>query len=180
MAMPEDHIHFMGKALEQARRAYKRGEFPVGCVIVKQNAVVAAGRRMGTADNGTNEVDHAEMVALRRLGDLNPGFDLHGAAIYCSMEPCLMCFGAILLSGIGKVVYAYEDVMGGAAGMDRSCLPPLYRNNRIEIVPHILREESLSLFAAYFSSPLNSYWRDSPLARYTLAKAPPGRVDSRR
>ena len=165
--------YFMGMALEEARRAFQSGEFPVGCVIVKNNVALASGRRKGTAGDGNNEIDHAEMVALRRIGDLNPGIDLRGAAVYCSMEPCLMCFGAILLSGISKVVYAYEDVMGGATGLDRSGLPMLYRDNRIEIVPHVLREKSLSLFTAFFGSPENKYWRDSLLARYTLAEATP-------
>jgi tRNA(adenine34) deaminase len=84
------------------------------------------------------------------------------------MEPCLMCFAAILLSGIRKIVYAYEDIMGGGTTIDLSQLPPLYQTIDCTIVPHILRDRSLSLFKAYFNRSKNDYWRDSLLARYTL------------
>jgi tRNA(adenine34) deaminase len=84
------------------------------------------------------------------------------------MEPCLMCLGALLLNGIGEVVYAYEDVMGGGTGIDLAGLTPLYQDRKISIVPHILRQESLDLFRTFFKNPENSYWEGSLLAKYTL------------
>ncbi len=91
--------------------------------------------------------------------------------LFCTMEPCLMCFGAILLSGIGKIVYAYEDIMGGGTRCDLTKLPPLYKNRQISIVPNILREESLELFKTFFANPENNYWKGSLLAEYTLSQA---------
>jgi tRNA(adenine34) deaminase len=79
-----------------------------------------------------------------------------------------MCFGAIILSGIPKIVYAYEDVMGGGVSCNLMNQKPLYRNARMEITPHVLREKSLALFKRFFGNPANGYWRDSLLARYTL------------
>ena len=79
-----------------------------------------------------------------------------------------MCFGAILLARIGKIVYAYEDVMGGGLKCNLLALPPLYRDHPIEIKANILRQESLSLFKRFFQNPNNGYWRDSLLATYTL------------
>jgi len=166
-----DHRYFMGKALAQARSALDRGEFPVGCVIVHENEIIAFGAREGTAGEGVNETDHAEMVALRRLDALGPQVSRDRLTLYCTMEPCLMCFGAILIAGIGAVVWAYEDAMGGGTGCDRSTLPPLYRDRRITIVPRVLRRESLALFQSFFRNPANSYWAGSLLARYTLAQA---------
>ena len=79
-----------------------------------------------------------------------------------------MCLGALILSGIGTVVYAYEDVMGGGTRCDLKRLTPLYQNHPISIVSNVLRRESLDLFKAYFKDPENAYWRGSLLARYTL------------
>jgi tRNA(adenine34) deaminase len=59
-----DYDHFMGEALQEAQKALSRGEFPVGCVMVHGDRIVARGSRKGTRDNGRNELDHAEMVAL--------------------------------------------------------------------------------------------------------------------
>ena len=84
------------------------------------------------------------------------------------MEPCLMCYAALILAGIGKIVYAYEDVMGGGISCELSLLKPLYSNSPITVVADVLRTESLKLFQAYFSNPVNNYWKNSLLAEYTL------------
>ena len=164
-----DYDHFMGLALEQARRAYDDGEFPVGCVVVHRGQVVATGNRRGSKGKQPNETEHAEMIALEQFAKAVTVINPPKATLFCTMEPCLMCYGAILLAGIGKIVYAYEDVMGGGTGCDLSSVTPLYRTRSVEIVPHILRQESLQLFKDYFNNPANSYWRDSLLARHTLS-----------
>lgn len=169
-----DYAYFMGKALAQAREALSRGEFPVGCVIVRGGRIIATGARRGTAGGAVNETDHAEMLALRRLESLGPEVAREELALFCTMEPCLMCFGAILLSGIGTLVWAYEDAMGGGTACDRSILSPLYRDRRITIVPRVLRAESLSLFKSFFRNPANGYWAGSLLAEYTLAQEEAG------
>jgi tRNA(adenine34) deaminase len=161
----------MSLALAEGERALAAGEFPVGCVVLYDGRLIVAGAREGTAAGGTNETDHAEMVALRRLERVEPSLDRSRMTLYCTMEPCLMCFGAILLSGVGRLVWAYEDAMGGATGMDRSVLSPLYRDNPIQIVPRFRRRESLALFRRFFENPDNPYWRGSLLARYTLEQA---------
>ena len=79
-----------------------------------------------------------------------------------------MCWGAVLLSGIGTVVYAYEDPMGGATALDRVHLAPLYRQRQISVIAPVLRAQSLALFKRFFENDTHRYWRDSYLARYTL------------
>lgn len=176
VAMSTDHARYMHQALDLARQALDWDEFPVGCVVVHQDRVIAHGIRSNTRRSVPSELDHAEIIALRDLETVGNQANRSQMALYVTLEPCLMCFGAFLLSGIGTLVYAYEDAMGGGTRCERSRLPALYRDNPVRIVPDICRLESLALFKAYFSRPHIDYWRDSLLARYTLAQAiePPG------
>ena len=163
-----DYEHFMKKALDLAEQALARGDFPVGCVLVDQNKILAAGSRKGTVGCSQNEIDHAEMVALRSLLESEDQVPSGRLTAFCTMEPCLMCYGALILAGVDKIVYAYEDVMGGGTECELSRLKPLYRNSPIKVVPHVLRTQSLNLFKIFFSNPANSYWENSLLADYTL------------
>jgi tRNA(adenine34) deaminase len=165
------HETFMRAALRDARRALEKNEFPVGCVIVFENQIVARGERINSTGNGLIELDHAEIVALRHLQSADIAVDVGRATLYSTMEPCLMCYATILLTGIGRIVYAYEDVMGGSTGICLSGLAPLYREMQVETIPHILREESLALMQAFFKNPRNEYWQGSLLERYTLEQA---------
>lgn len=164
------HETNMGHALAAARHALDKDEFPVGCVVVLDGRVIVEGQRANTRQTVPSELDHAEMIALRRLEALDGSLDRRRMVLYATLEPCLMCFGAILLSGIGTLVYAYEDAMGGGTGCDRSRLPSLYRGNPLRILPGVCRRESLALFQNYFQRPHISYWRESPLALYTLGQ----------
>jgi tRNA(adenine34) deaminase len=168
--MKDSDHHYMGKALAQAKEALCRGDFPVGCVVVANGRVVAAGARTASRGSEANELDHAEMVALRRLADAGISTELAQATLYSTMEPCLMCFGAIVLSGIRRIVYAYEDVMGGGASLDLERFSPLYRNSGVRVVGGIRRSESLALFVRFFQNPENDYWRGSLLARHCLGQ----------
>ena len=166
------HEKFMEMALVEARAALGRNEFPVGCLMVSGGEVVAKGRRQNSqffdSQQSANELDHAEIVALRNLLDTAPDADRSKITVYTTMEPCLMCFSTLLLNNIQTIVYAYEDVMGGGSDLPLHRLKPLYRQKKISLIPHVLRQESLNLFKEFFSSPQNNYWQDSLLAQYTL------------
>jgi tRNA(adenine34) deaminase len=168
--MNMDHVHHMQAALDLARSALERDEFPVGCVMVYNGNVVAAGARQGTRKRIPSELDHAEIIALRELETLAEPIDRKRITVYTTMEPCLMCYGALLISGIENIVYAYEDAMGGATACDRSRLPTLYKDSGVEIIAGVCRQESLDLFKTYFSRPGMDYWNGSPLAEYTLGQ----------
>ncbi len=170
-----DHEHFMRLALTEADRAMAAGEFPVGCILVRAGQVVVSGARRASRADQRNELDHAEMVALRRLAGQPDKAPPQELTLYCTMEPCLMCFAALMLAGIGTVVYAYEDVMGGGTRFNFSNLPQLYHRRRPRVIGGVLRRESLARFQAFFTDPENDYWRESALAAYTLSqeKAPP-------
>ncbi len=158
----------MAHAISLGKKALENNEFPVGCVLVHKNKVIATGMRKGTTRKYQSEINHAEILALRELEKKFPGMDKGKITLFSTMEPCLMCFGAILISGIGRVVWAYEDVMGGATSCDISSIAPLYKQRKMPVVSGILREKSLALFKAFFESPENKYWKGSLLATYTL------------
>ena len=140
----------------------------MGCVLVHQYKVIASGQRQGTASGGRNETDHAEIMALKQYYTVASPPDPGEITAFCTLEPCLMCFGAFIIAGIGEIVYAYEDIMGGGTHCNLSQLPTLYSASPVCIMPGILRTESLALFKTFFSDSGNAYWQDSQLAAYTL------------
>ncbi len=162
------HEMFMEAALEEAGQALLHGEFPVGCVIVDSGVVLVSSGRKNSKNANGGETRHAEIIALENLEERYPGRSRKNMTIYCTMEPCLMCFSAIVLAGIRTVVFAYEDVMGGGTGLYRQHLSPLYRDAQITVVAHVLRKKSLDLFYNFFNNGHNLYWKDSLLESYTL------------
>ncbi|MFH2122316.1 MAG: nucleoside deaminase [Pseudomonadota bacterium] len=167
----QDDEGLMRLALAQAEEALKQGEFPVGCVLTHKGIVIASGQRAHSCSRGNgqvNEMDHAEMLALRAFLDLKAAIAPEKVTVYATMEPCLMCFSTLILNGIRKIVYAYEDVMGGGTNLPLTALNPLYAAMEIQVVPSVLRQQSLALFQQFFRNPNNPYWKGSLLARYTL------------
>ena len=163
-----EHEYFMRVALEEARQALAEGEFPVGCVMVAGGQIVGKGRRRNSLEANRNEIDHAEVVTLRGLIAEQPDLDLGTVTVYSTLEPCLMCYTTMLLSGIRSFVWAYEDVMGGGANLPLYMLNTLYAQMRVHLFDRVLRAESLRLFQQFFET--GSYWQDSLLARYTMAQ----------
>jgi tRNA(adenine34) deaminase len=160
------HEKYMKIALEEANMALRAGDFPVGCVITDSRGVICAGRRKNSVVNG-NELDHAEIVALRRLYRHHQHRVAPDLVVYSTMEPCLMCYSALILNNIRTIVYAYEDVMGGGTKLPLDKLTPLYSSMKINVIADVLRSESIVLFKEFFKDPANFYWQDSLLARYT-------------
>ncbi|NLZ17055.1 MAG: nucleoside deaminase [Desulfobulbaceae bacterium] len=163
-----EHELYMREALIEARLALSQGEFPVGVVLVANGQVLARGRRRNSQAQSRNEMDHAEINALRSLLQEFPQVNTAAITLYTTMEPCLMCYASALLAGIRTFVWAYEDVMGGGTGIPLQQLNPLYANMQVQLVGRVLRRESLKLFQHFFR--MGDYWQDSLLARYTLAQ----------
>ena len=164
------HEHFMQIALDEAGIALDANEFPVGCVLVFRDEVIAKGRRTNSLVKTVNELDHAEITALRNLGENHVDTDRSEIIAYTTMEPCLMCYSALLLNGIRTIVYGYEDAMGGGTSLPLGLLNPLYSQMKVLLIPHVLRDKSLELFKKFFSNPENKYRKESLLAEYTLAQ----------
>ncbi len=157
-------------ALKEAEVALAEGEFPVGCVIVFEGAIVAKGGRQHSRQSSerlASELEHAEINTLRELRRRQPLLPMERLTIYSSMEPCLMCYSTLLINGVRRFVYAYEDIMGGGTNLPLGQLSPLYKNMRAVITPGVLRSESLALFKKFFGGP-QAYLRGTILAQYTL------------
>lgn len=162
----------MQTALDEAGLALEADEFPVGCVLVHRDGIIARGRRANSRpDKRPNEIDHGEIMALRELALNHPDLDRSEIIAYTTMEPCLMCYGALLLNGIRTIVYAYEDAMGGGTSLPLEQLNPLYRQMKVKVIPHVLREQSLKLFKQFFADPDHGYWKESLLAEYTMKQS---------
>lgn len=175
---------WMRLALDEAEAALKDGEFPVGCVIVGEKGEICRARRAASKGLAPSELDHAEILALRKLTAQKASIvtPLTGLTIYSTLEPCLMCFGAILIHGIERIVFAYEDVMGGACGLTlskplSSCgdrlsqvgiMERLYQPQHVKIEGGVMRNEALRLFKEFFASENASYLSSTWLARYTI------------
>ncbi len=169
------HEKWMAQALGLAKKALAAGQFPVGCVLVSQDEIVGVGSRLNSNGALQNELDHAEILALRDW--VSRGRPGQKVIAYSTLEPCLMCAGALLISGIRSIVFGYEDVMGGACGLDKyvpfsaskgkAICAPLYRDAQVKVIPGILRNESLALFKAYFNKN-NNYLKNTLLEEYTL------------
>ncbi len=160
----------MQLALHEAQKALAAKEFPVGAVLVHEGEVVAVGKRENSQSDAANELDHAEVVALRNLFATQPEIDRSRVIAYSTMEPCLMCYATLLLNGIRTIVYGYEDAMGGGTNLSLQELTPLYKEMQVQVIPHVLRSESLKLFKDFFADPENDYWQESLLVDYTLAQ----------
>ena len=163
-----DQEYFMKKALGEAAQALKTGEFPVGCVLACEGRVLVTGSRHNSTPGNYNELDHAEMAALRKLADMGADMDRKKIVVFSTLEPCLMCYSALIVNGIRNIVYAFEDVLGGGTGLDLENLNPLYNEMRIEVSGGVLRKESLALLKAFFSDPHHDYLKGTLLAQHTL------------
>ena len=178
----------MERALILARKSLEQGEFPVGCVIVRGSEVLGEGYRMGSKGRTANELDHAEILALRACYERTnewPG-RLGPLTCYTTLEPCLMCLGALLINGVRRIVFGYEDVMGGACGIDLSKritwrtleempgevgMGYIYDGNDIEFIGGVLRDRCLDLFIEFYRMPESSYLDGTLLKEYTLRQA---------
>jgi len=138
----------MALALDEARQAVAAGEVPVGAVIAIDGAIVGTG--FNHPISGVDPTAHAEIVAIRAAARRIGNYRLTGATLYVTVEPCLMCVGAMVHARIGTVVYgAAEPKAGALVSMTRAHeLPTL--NHRLEVVGGILEEECRHLMQEFF------------------------------
>ena len=143
-----DHVRFMGEALEQARQALAAGEVPIGAVVVVSGDVVARGfnQPIRTSD----PTAHAEIVAVRAAAGAIGNYRLIGATLYVTVEPCLMCVGALLHARVAQVVFGAPEPKSGALVSTLRALESPGLNHRFEIVPGVLEAECRALLQDFF------------------------------
>ena len=147
--MSQDHERFMRLALDQAALARAEGEVPVGAVVVIGGELLGRGsnRPLRTCD----PTAHAEIVALREAAAAVHNYRLSGATLYVTIEPCLMCVGAIVHARVGSLVFGADDPKSGAVRslIDPSSLP---LNHRFDVVAGVLEGDCRSLLQEFFRS----------------------------
>lgn len=137
----------MREALSLAERAASEGEVPVGAVIVYNGEIIASGYNRRESDK--NALAHAEIIAIDAACKARGGWRLSGCTLYVTLEPCLMCAGAIVNARIDRVVYALPDPKSGAFGSvtDVSELPV---NHHPEVTNGVLAEPCKEVLQSFF------------------------------
>ena len=153
----------MSLALAEARRAFARGEVPVGAVAVYQGEVI--GRGHNEKETRRDPTAHAEIIALREAARVRGGWRLLGVTLYCTMEPCPMCAGAMVQARLPRLVYAVDDPKAGAAGSVMDILDHPRLNHRVLVTRGVLAEQVQELLAAFFNG-----LRDGSIPRYSAAR----------
>ena len=139
---------YMNLALEEAKKAYALGEVPVGAVIVQDDKIIATGYNRREIDK--NALSHAEHTAIDNACKTLGGWRLPRCTLYVTLEPCLMCAGAIVHARIDRVVYGAADPKTGAFGSltDINALP---LNHHPEITPGVCEPECRALLQSFFA-----------------------------
>jgi tRNA(adenine34) deaminase len=148
--MSEVDLHWMRHAMELARRGQTAGEVPVGAVIVKDNEVIGEGwnQPIGLHDPSA----HAEMVALREAGKTLSNYRLLDTTLYVTLEPCVMCAGAIIHARIARVVYGARDPKAGAAGSVVDIFANPRINHHVTVEGGLLSAECGDLLSQFFKA----------------------------
>ena len=137
-------------ALEEAKLAALEDEVPIGCVIVKDDDVIAKAHNQ--RENTNNPLGHAETLAIKKASEVLGDWQLVNCELYVTVEPCIMCAGAIIQSRIPKVIYGAPDLKGGALGSSINVLEAQNINHRPIVVFGILEKECSELLKSYFKS----------------------------
>ena len=140
--MADDNF-YMKQALEEARRAFDRGEVPVGAVVVCRDRIIARSHNLTETLNDVTA--HAEMQAITAAAETLGGKYLEKCTLYVTVEPCVMCAGAIAWSQMGRLVFGASDEKRGYRRYAPDALHP-----RTEVVSGILEEECASLMKDFF------------------------------
>lgn len=138
----------MRQALAQAQRAYELGEVPVGAVAVLEGEIIGAGFNL--KESAQDPTAHAEMIALRQAAHHVSNWRLIAVTLYCTLEPCPMCAGAMIQARLPRLVYGAPDVRFGADGTVVDVLRDPNFNHRVEVTPGVLADEAGALLQQFF------------------------------
>ncbi len=138
----------MAEALRLARKGESAGEVPVGAVVVLNQTIVGRGANAPIAR--TDPTAHAEIVALREAAAAVSNYRLEGATLYCTLEPCVMCAGALVTARIARVVFGARDLRFGGVRSKFRIADSELLNHRVEIVEGVAATECVELLRGFF------------------------------
>ncbi len=144
MLAPRDHQYFMKQALDQAYMALKRGEIPVGAVVVSNGQIIA--RAHNLTETLTDVTAHAEIQAITAAANFLGGKYLNNCQLYVTLEPCQMCAGALYWSQVSELIFGAYDTKRGYQTMGTQLHP------KTKVIGGILEEEASQLMSEFFQS----------------------------
>jgi tRNA(adenine34) deaminase len=145
----EDEL-YMRMAIDLAREAERAGEVPIGAVIVLDDQIIGRGRNSPIATN--DPTAHAEILAIREASAAAENYRLEGATLYVTLEPCVMCAGAVVTSRIARIVFGARDLRFGGVRSKFRLADADVLNHRAEITEGVLGAECAALLQEFFSS----------------------------
>ncbi|MCA0388538.1 MAG: tRNA adenosine(34) deaminase TadA [Bacteroidetes bacterium] len=153
MIFSEDDYRFMYAALQEASLALEEEEVPVGCVVVHDNRIIGRGYNQNIKLN--DPTAHAEMIAITAASNHLHSSRLNECTLYCTLEPCLMCTGAIIHSRIKKLIFAAFDPKAGCCGSVCNHAGDGRFNHKVEVYSGLMETESLFLLKNFFEKLRN-------------------------
>lgn len=146
----DSDVAFMREALTLARQAADLGEVPVGAVAVWKDQIVGRGYNRREVDR--HPLAHAELIALDQAAKAVGAWRLSGVTLYCTLEPCAMCAGALVQSRIDRLVFGARDPKAGAVGSLYDLAREPRHNHRVEVTVGVLEDECSTLLKDFFKA----------------------------
>jgi tRNA(adenine34) deaminase len=143
-------IVFMREALQLAQHGETTGEVPVGAVVTLAGEIIGRGWNAPIARN--DPTAHAEILAMREAAARIGNYRLEGAALYCTLEPCVMCAGALVAARIARVVFGARDLRFGGVRSKFQVADSDVLNHRVEVVEGVLGAECVELLRSFFAA----------------------------
>ena len=143
-------LDYMRLTLREAEKALASQDIPIGALAVYEGQIIAAGCNRREADH--DPTAHAEMIAIRQAAAYLGSWRLDGVTLYCNLEPCAMCAGAMVLARLPRLVYAAPDLKAGAGGSIMDLLRHPLLNHRVDVQGGLLAEEANEQIRAFFQS----------------------------
>lgn len=144
-----DDVTWMRRALAEARLALAHDDVPVGAIVVRNGEVIAQAHNRREVDG--DPTAHAELLAIRAASTVIGHWRLEDVTLYCTLEPCAMCAGAMVLARLPRLVFAASDPKAGAGGSIMNLLAHPQLNHHVEVTGGVLAGESAALIREFFA-----------------------------
>ena len=145
----QNDIRYMAEAMKEARKAYRRKETPIGCVIVRDDKIIARGRNR--RDRSGNVLAHAEIEAIRKACRKLRDWRLEGCTMYVTLEPCPMCAGAIVQARMDRLVIGTMSPKAGCAGSILNLLDVPEFNHQVPVTKGVCEDECSRMLTEFFA-----------------------------
>ncbi len=153
--LERDHEFFMTEALKEARKAFEKEEVPIGAVAVHKGTTII-GRAHNQVEMLHDATAHAEMLAITQAAEYLENWRLADCTLYVTVEPCMMCCGAMVLSRLPTLVYGTNDPKHGAVVSIAKALENPHLNHRVNVVSGVLQDQCTEMMSEFFQRVRNT------------------------